>query len=201
MQEQRIIISGFGGQGVLLLGKLIAAAGLREGRQVTWLPSYGPEMRGGTANCHVIVSPEPIGAPIVSAATCLLALNLPSLDRFEAAVEPGGLLLYNRSMIPRPPSRSDLRLCGLPINELALAQGSLKVGNVVMLGALLGCCPFVRVETVHAVLRELLGETKQHLLAINVQALDAGRRSALATPAALPTPTDLPTPLAAPPTL
>lgn len=187
MQEQRIIISGFGGQGVLLLGKLIATAGLREGRCVTWLPSYGPEMRGGTANCHVIVSEEPIGAPVVTEATCLVALNLPSLDKFEQALLPGGLLLYNRSMIPRGPRRSDLRTHPVGANELALELGSLKVANVVMLGALLGLTGLVGRDTAPAVLSEVLGASKQHLLDINLRALAAGYRSAeAATPTPVP---------------
>lgn len=182
MQEERIIISGFGGQGVLLLGKLIATAGLREGRRVTWLPSYGPEMRGGTANCHVIVSDEPIGAPVVTEATCLIALNLPSLDRFESSLVSGGLLLYNRSIVPRPPGRSDLQVQSIAVNELAQEQGSLKVANVVMFGALLGLCPLAQRDTAHDVLREVLGSSKQHLLDINLRAFDAGLRAVQPTP-------------------
>lgn len=174
MLEHRIIISGFGGQGVLLLGKLIALAGLHENRFVTWLPSYGPEMRGGTANCHVIVSEEPIGAPIVTEATCVLALNLPSLEKFESDLVPGGLLLYNCSMIPHGPSRRDIVAVPVKANELAQEQGSVKVANVVMLGALLGQNSIVSVDTLHEVLRNVLGAQKQHLLEINLHALDAG---------------------------
>jgi 2-oxoglutarate ferredoxin oxidoreductase subunit gamma len=174
MEEQRIIISGFGGQGVLLIGKLLAGAGMDEGREVSWLPSYGPEMRGGTANCNVILSEELIGAPIVTEATCLIAMNLPSLDKFEHALVPGGLLIYNRSMVPRDPERKDIVAIGIPANEIAIAQGSLKVANVVMLGAYLASTHAVRRDTLEKVLHHALGEGKQHLFEINQRALDAG---------------------------
>jgi len=178
MQEQRIIIAGFGGQGVLLIGKLLAGAGMDEGREVSWLPSYGPEMRGGTANCNVILSEELIGAPIVTEATCLIAMNLPSLDKFEHSLVPGGLLLYNRSLVPREPVRTDIVSIGIAANEIATELGSLKVANAVMLGAYLGVTQAVRRETLEAELRHALGEGKQHLFEINQRALDAGMAQA-----------------------
>jgi len=174
MQEQRIIIAGFGGQGVLLIGKLLAGAGMDEGREVSWLPSYGPEMRGGTANCNVILSEELIGAPIVTEATCLIAMNLPSLDKFEGSLVPGGLLIYNSSIIPRAPVRRDIVPIAIPANEMATEQGSLKVANVVMLGAYLARTQAVRRESLEAVLQHALGEGKQHLFVINQRALDVG---------------------------
>jgi 2-oxoglutarate ferredoxin oxidoreductase subunit gamma len=182
MAEERIIIAGFGGQGVLMLGKLLAEAGMREGKQVTWLPSYGPEMRGGTANCHVIISDEPIGAPIVSEATGLIAMNLPSLDRFERDVQPGGWLLLNSSLIPRAPSRRDLRALPVPVNEIAQQQGSQRVANVVMLGACLSLCHPVQKASVVAAIEDVLGKTKKHLLDINLNALEAGLRFAPPVP-------------------
>ncbi len=173
MAEERIIISGFGGQGVLMIGKLLAQAGMQEGKNVTWLPSYGPEMRGGTANCSVILSDFVIGAPVVSEATCVIAMNLPSLDKFESAVQPGGCLLYNTSLIPRSPQRTDIRILAIPVTGIATRQGSPKVANVVMLGAYLALTGGVQKETVVTAIKEVLG-TKQHLLAINLNALNEG---------------------------
>jgi 2-oxoglutarate ferredoxin oxidoreductase subunit gamma len=174
MEEQRIIAAGFGGQGILMIGKLLAYAGMMEGKNVTWLPSYGPEMRGGTANCNVIISDDVIGAPIVSEATCVIAMNLPSLDRFESFVQPGGWLLSNRSLIPRASTRHDVQVLAIPVNDLAQQQGSPRVANVVMIGAYLALVPAVRKESVIAAIQDVLGPTKQHLLRINLNALDAG---------------------------
>ncbi len=187
MEEQRIIISGFGGQGVLMTGKLLANAGMEEGREVSWLPSYGPEMRGGTANCNVILSEELIGAPVVTEATCLLAMNLPSLDKFEQALIPGGLLVYNSSMVSREPLRHDLVSVGLPANEIALEVGSLKVANVVMLGVYLAHSKALRIETIEQVLKYALGEGKRQLFEINLRALAAGMRLAPAPLPSIPT--------------
>lgn len=181
--EHRIIIAGFGGQGILMIGKLLAQAGMQEGRQVSWLPSYGPEMRGGTANCNVIISDEMIGAPIVTEATCVFAMNLPSLDRFESFLEPGGLLLINRSLVPRHAARPDLQVLECPANEIAAQQGSPKVANVVMLGAFLALSGAVRRESVAAAIDEVLGKAKRHLLAINLNALEAGMHFPTTIPA------------------
>ena len=181
MAEERIIIAGFGGQGVLMIGKLLAQAGMLEGKQVTWLPAYGPEMRGGTANCHVIISEASIGSPIVTEATGLIAMNLPSLDRFESSVQPGGWLLLNSSLIPRVPSRRDLRILPIPVTEIAQQQGSQRVANVVMLGACLALAQPVQKASIITAIEEVLGPSKQHLLAINLNALEAGL--AFASPA------------------
>jgi 2-oxoglutarate ferredoxin oxidoreductase subunit gamma len=181
--EHRIIIAGFGGQGILMIGKLLAHAGMMEGRNVTWLPSYGPEMRGGTANCNVIISEEIIGAPIVTTdATCVIAMNLPSLDRFEAAAQPGGLLLINSSLVPKHTSRTDVQVLEIPVNEIAQQQGSAKVANVVMLGAYLALTGAVRKESVIAAIEEVLGKTKRHLLPINLNALEEGTKFATKVP-------------------
>jgi len=174
MAEQRIIIAGFGGQGVLMLGKLLAYAGLKEGKNVTWLPAYGPEMRVGTAYCNVIISDELIGAPIVNEATCVIAMNLPSLDRFESFALPGGWLLVNSSLIPRSPVRTDVHTLSIPVNELAQQQGSPKVANVVMLGAYLALSQAVQRASVVAAIEDVLGPGKRHLLGINLNALEAG---------------------------
>lgn len=174
MAEERIIAAGFGGQGILMLGKLLAHAGMMEGKQVTWLPSYGPEMRGGTANCNVIISDAIIGAPIVSEATCVMAMNLPSLDRFESFVQPGGWLLLNSSLIPRGSTRHDVQVLAIPVNDLAHQQGSPRVANVVMLGAYLALSQAVLKASVITAIQDVLGPGKQHLLPINLNALDAG---------------------------
>ncbi|HUL52423.1 MAG TPA: 2-oxoacid:acceptor oxidoreductase family protein [Opitutaceae bacterium] len=174
MAEHRIIAAGFGGQGILMIGRLLAYAGMMEGKNVSWLPSYGPEMRGGTANCNVIISDDIIGAPIISEATCVIAMNLPSLDRFESFAQPGGWVLVNSSLVPRPPTRSDVQALAIPVNELAHQQGSPRVANVVMLGAYLALAEPVRKDAVIAAIQDVLGPTKQHLLRINLNALDAG---------------------------
>lgn len=183
MAEERIIIAGFGGQGILMLGKLLAYAGMTEGKQVSWLPAYGPEMRGGTANCNVIVSDELIGAPVVTEATCVIAMNLPSLDRFESSVQPGGWLLVNSSLIPRAPARHDVQILTIPVNELAQQQGSPRVANVVMLGAYLALSQAVKKTSVIAAIQDVLGPGKQHLLGINLNALEAGMAFATKVPA------------------
>jgi 2-oxoglutarate ferredoxin oxidoreductase subunit gamma len=183
MTEHRIVIAGFGGQGVLMLGKLLAYAGMSEGKNVTWLPAYGPEMRGGTAYCNVIISDELIGAPIVSEATCVIAMNLPSLDRFESFAQPGGWLLVNSSLIPRLPLRTDVQILTIPVNDLAQQQGSPKVANVVMLGAYLALSHAVQKASVIAAIEDVLGPGKRHLLGINLNALEAGMAFATKVPA------------------
>ncbi len=181
MRDERIIVAGFGGQGVMMIGKLLAHAGMIEGRNVSWLPSYGPEMRGGTANCHVIIADGMIGAPVVTEATCVMAMNLPSLEKFEARVEPNGLLLINSSLTPAHSTRDDARALEIPVNDIANAQGSLKVANVVMLGAYLALSGAVKEETILGVIEEMLGKTKRHLLDINVKALHEGMAFAAQT--------------------
>jgi len=181
MKDERIIVAGFGGQGVMMIGKLLAHAGMIEERNVSWLPSYGPEMRGGTANCHVIISDDIIGAPVVTEATCVMAMNLPSLEKFEARVKPGGLLLINSSLIPVHSNRQDVRAFEIPVNDIANAQGSLKVANVVMLGAYLALADVVNEGTLVGVIEEMLGKTKRHLLDINMKALHEGMAFATQT--------------------
>ena len=133
-----IILAGFGGQGVLLIGKLLAYAGMKAGREVTWMPAYGPEMRGGTCNCTVVLSDRPIGSPISKSPHGLIALNLPSLDKFEDAVRPGGVIVVNTSLINRLPQRTDVTVVAVPANEVAIECGSPKAANMVALGAYLG---------------------------------------------------------------
>jgi len=172
-----IIIAGFGGQGALLMGELIAYAGMTEGKQVSWLPSYGPEMRGGTANCSVIVSDEPVGSPVVTEADAVIVLNKPSLDKFERVLKPGGKLLINSSLIDKKATREDVTAYYIPANEIAAELGNAKVANVVMLGAYIAAAGVVAKESVINAVAHMLGERKAHLVPMNEQAYDAGAKS------------------------
>ncbi len=173
-----IIIAGFGGQGVLSMGQIIAYAAMKENKEVSWMPSYGPEMRGGTANCIVIVSESRISSPIITKFDSAIVLNQPSLEKFEMAVKPGGLLVYEKSSIIRPPTRTDIEI--LAINGLEEAQKltSKQVANMVMLGAFLERRPIVQPEHVIGVLRDVLPAHRQHLIPLNEQALVRGKELA-----------------------
>lgn len=172
--QSEVVIAGFGGQGVLLIGHLIAYAGMLEGKEVTWLPSYGPEIRGGTCNCTVVVSDQRIGSPIASQPAALIAMNRPSLDKFERTVIPGGTLIANSSLTDREPQRLDLRVILLPASELAQELGSSKVANLILLGAYLTATAVVSLVSVLDALSEIFPEEKHHLLPLNHRALEAG---------------------------
>jgi 2-oxoglutarate ferredoxin oxidoreductase subunit gamma len=175
MLNERIICAGFGGQGVMLMGQLISYAGMLEDKEVSWLPSYGPEMRGGTANCSVMVSSKPIGSPVIANdATAAIIMNLPSLDKFEVEVLPEGNLLINSSLIERKTKRTDLHVYYIPANDIAVELGNAKVANMIMLGAYLELTKTVSVESVMAALKKTFGESKAHLLKINEEALKKG---------------------------
>jgi 2-oxoglutarate ferredoxin oxidoreductase subunit gamma len=146
--KQEIIISGFGGQGVMVMGQLLTYAGMLEDKHVSWMPSYGPEMRGGTANCAVIIDDSSIGAPTVSEPTAAVVLNLPSLDKFERTVRPKGALIVNSSLINKQAERTDIDVHYVPINDIAAELGNPKVVNMVALGALLAATGVVEVEAV-----------------------------------------------------
>jgi 2-oxoglutarate ferredoxin oxidoreductase subunit gamma len=172
--EHRLVFAGFGGQGVLSMGMLVTYAGMLEGKQVSWLPSYGPEMRGGTANCSVIVSDEAVASPIVTEPTAAVVMNRPSLTKFEPAVEKGGLLLINSSLIEDRSARDDLNVVYVPTNEIADGLGNLRVANMVMLGALLKLTGVVTLDSVIQSFLKVLGENKAKLIPINEKALAAG---------------------------
>lgn len=174
--DERIIIAGFGGQGVQSMGQLLAYAGMLEGRNVSWLPSYGPEMRGGTTNCNVIISDDPVGAPIVSEATCAMVLNRPSLEKFESAVMPGGDLYINSSLVEQKATRTDIHVHYVPCNELAEELGNSRVGNMVMLGAYLHRSGAASYDAVLEALTQVLGEGKAHLVDVNRRALTTGAK-------------------------
>ena len=171
-RDQRLKIAGFGGQGLLFLGRLLAEAGMRQNFHVSWLPSYGPEMRGGTANCHVNISTTEIGSPLVSAPTVLIAMNKPSLDKFESEVVSGGLVLYDSSLIDRPPARDDVEVLALPATEMADKIGSAKSANMVVLGALIGKTNLLDKDAVIEAMRAMT--KRAELLEINVRAVEAG---------------------------
>ncbi len=171
-RDQRLKIAGFGGQGLLFLGRLLAEAGMRQGLYVSWLPSYGPEMRGGTANCHVNISTAPIGSPLVSAPTVLVAMNKPSLDKFAPEVVSGGLILYDSSLIDRPPIWGDVEVIALPATEMADKLGSAKSANMVALGALIGKTNLLDKDAVIEVVRAMTKNATQ--LEPNLRAVEAG---------------------------
>jgi 2-oxoglutarate ferredoxin oxidoreductase subunit gamma len=174
---QRIICSGFGGQGVMLMGQLLAYAGMMEGKFVSWLPSYGPEMRGGTANCSVIISDEPVGAPTVTRADVVLVMNKPSMEKFEDAVVAGGHLFVNSSLIEETESREDIDLHHLAATEIGIQAGTARAANIVMLGAYLEKCGAVSETSVMAGLKKAFGEKKAALLPMNQMAINLGRQS------------------------
>lgn len=178
--ETSIIIAGFGGQGVLFAGQLLAYAALDAGLHVTWIPSYGPEMRGGTAHCTVIISPEAIGAPLVARPEIAIALNRPSAQKYAELVRQGGLLLVNTSLVEELPQPPGVTVFGVPANQLAEEAGNLRAANVVMLGALLAHRPVLALERVEQALKEHLPARHQQSLAANYHALALGAQAILA---------------------
>jgi len=176
--EHQILIAGFGGQGVMLAGVLLAQAAMDEGREVSWAPSYGPEMRGGTAHCSVVIADEPVASPVVTRPTGLIVLNGPSLERFESTVVPGGMLVANASLIQVPPRRADIRVLMVPASEWASAHGAPAVANMVALGTLAAATGAVSVESLQRALTTVIHPRHQHLLPLNRQALEEGSRLA-----------------------
>ena len=162
--EKTFIFAGFGGQGMLLIGKFVAMACMLDGKHVSWLPSYGPEMRGGTANCSVIVSDDPVASPLVDKADVIVAMNRPSLDKFEAHVKPGGVLVINSSIIDRKAVRDDITVVYCDANGIAESIGNPKGANVAILGATLAKAPVTSVESMMEAIRIELGERKARFL-------------------------------------
>ena len=177
---KRYLFAGFGGQGMLLIGKFVAMACMLEGKHVSWLPSYGPEMRGGTANCSVIVSDEPIGTPMVDKADAVVAMNLPSLLKFEDSVKPGGVLVINSSIIDRKVERDDIKAVYCDANGIAEAVRNPKGANVAILGALMQATEVCDVDKMVEAIRIELGERKARFLEGNKAALAAGMEAAKA---------------------
>jgi 2-oxoglutarate ferredoxin oxidoreductase subunit gamma len=169
-----VIIAGFGGQGVLLMGRLIAYAGMLEGKKVAWMPSYGPEMRGGTANCTVIVSSDEVASPVVPNPITLIAMNKPSLDKFEPEVEKGGTIILNESLISQNVKRNDVQVFKVPANEIANELGNLRVANMVALGAYVAARKTVKIETILRALEETLEKKSEKIVELNKKAIKKG---------------------------
>ena len=171
-----IVIAGFGGQGVLLMGRLIAYAGMLEGKNVAWMPSYGPEMRGGTANCTVIVSSKEIASPVVPNPLTLIAMNKPSLDKFEPNVEENGNIILNDSLISQQVKREDVEVTRVPANAIANELGNLRVANMIPLGAYIAKTRAVEMKTIFAALEKSLAGKPQQIIDLNKKALQRGEK-------------------------
>lgn len=171
--QNDVILAGFGGQGILLIGKMLAYAGMHEGKEVSWLPSYGPEMRGGTCNCTVVISDTTVGSPVIQSPRAVVAMNLPSLDKFEADLKPGGVLLINTSLINRPARRDDVIVVEVPANEIANSLGNPRGANMVVLGAYIGATEAVSLDEVEKVVRETFA-AKPQVIDVNLEALHRG---------------------------
>ncbi len=169
-----IILAGFGGQGLLFAGKIIAQAGLIEDRHISWLPSYGPEMRGGTANCSVCLSDDPIGSPLVTEPDVLVAMNQPSVDKFIDKVVSGGLVLIDSTLVPDIPKRDDVKIIALPTTEMAEQNGFKTLSNVILTGKLFAETEFCKKESLEAALAKCIPPRKAKLLEPNQKALALG---------------------------
>jgi 2-oxoglutarate ferredoxin oxidoreductase subunit gamma len=176
--QKEIIIAGFGGQGVLFGGQVVAYAAMDAGKEVTWIPSYGPEMRGGTANCTVVIADDEIGSPLVKNPPLAIALNLPSFDKYEEVLAPGGTLIVNQSMVDRGAKRTDINVILVPCNEIAEELGDKKLMNMVAIGALLTALPEVTIKDVEKALEGHLPARHKHLLPKNYEALKRGYEAA-----------------------
>ncbi len=172
--QTEIFLAGFGGQGVMFAGQVLSYAAMDIGKEVTWIPSYGPEMRGGTANCTVVIADEEIGSPMVLEPPAVIVMNLPSLDKYEATVKPGGVLVVNSSMVDRDVARKDITWVSLPCNEIAEAAGDKRMANVVATGALLALLPVLTLENIEAALNAHMPGRHKNLLPKNVDALKRG---------------------------
>ena len=174
MKTEEIIISGFGGQGVLSMGKILAYSALMEGKEVTWMPAYGPEQRGGTANVTVIISDERISSPILSTYDTAIILNQPSMAKFESKVKPGGTIIYDGYGISQPPTRKDIKVYRIDAMDAAAEMNNMKAFNMIVLGGLLKLRPMVSIESVLKGLRKTLPERHHHLIPMNEDALKVG---------------------------
>ena len=174
MEETSIIISGFGGQGTLFAGQVLAYSSMDNGLEVTWIPSYGPEMRGGTAHCTVIVSEEPIGSPLVRIPDVVLALNLPSVDKYENIVPEGGVLIANSSLVNRDIKRKNITSLLIPANQLAEELGLSRMTNMIMIGAMLALKPILPLESVKKALEDHIPKRHKNTLPMNFKAMDRG---------------------------
>ncbi len=174
MKTNQILIAGFGGQGVLFAGKVIAYKGLLEGREVSWLPSYGPEMRGGTANCSVILSDLPVGSPIVASPDILMVMNLPSLDKYEKSVVPGGTIIVDSTLIERKVERDDVSVFYIPATKMAQDAGIPTLANMIMVGKMIKETSMISYEGISDGLKKVVSAKHADLLEVNLKAIETG---------------------------
>ena len=174
MKTANILLAGFGGQGILFAGKFLAYSGLYEEKEISWLPSYGPEMRGGTSNCSVIISEDPVGSPIVNNPDILLAMNMPSLDKFEDAVVPGGKIFVDSTLIERKVKRDDVEVFYVPATKMAADAGVPTLANMILVGKIIKETAIVSFDNMDGVLKKVVSARKPELLELNKKALDAG---------------------------
>ena len=174
MSTKQILLSGFGGQGILFTGKMLAYKGLIDDKQVSWLPSYGPEMRGGTASCSVIISDEPVGSPIVSNPDILVAMNLPSLDRFESAVVPGGIIFVDSSLVERDVARKDVTVYTVPATKLAGENGFPTLANMIVLGKILKVLGEEADPSLEETLTKVIPAKRADMIEVNRKAMKLG---------------------------
>jgi 2-oxoglutarate ferredoxin oxidoreductase subunit gamma len=176
--QKEVMFAGFGGQGILLIGNILAHAAMEQGSEVAWVPSYGPEMRGGTAYCLVVISNRPIGSPIIRNPMHLVAMNRPSLEKFAPVVKPKGVVIINSSLIPVRSGRDDVDELLVPANDIAKDLGSVKVANIVALGAFVARSKIIEFETIRSCVKETFS-SREKLIPINMAALDAGEKAAM----------------------
>lgn len=174
MPQQEFLFAGFGGQGVMFVGQLLAYAAMDEGKHVTWIPSYGPEMRGGTAHCFTVISDKPIGSPLVSHPRVAVVFNNPSFDKYEPLVAPGGLLASNASLIEHRSQRTDIDALAVPASSIADELGNLRIANIVMLGAVLAARPVLSLDALKHALSAHIPSHRRDMLDLNYQALERG---------------------------
>jgi len=174
MSMKQFLFSGFGGQGILFSGKFIAYKGLMDGKNVSWLPSYGPEMRGGTASCGVIVGDEAVGSPIVSTPDVLVAMNLPSLDKYESSVAPGGMIFVDSTLVTRPVNRTDVTVYALPATQMASDNGTPTLANMILVGKILKALDDFDEASVRTALGKVISAKRADMLEVNLNAMKLG---------------------------
>jgi 2-oxoglutarate ferredoxin oxidoreductase subunit gamma len=172
--SEEIIIAGFGGQGVLSMGQILCYSGVMQEKEVSWMPSYGPEMRGGTANCTAIISDEQISSPVLNSYDTAIVLNQPSMDKFEDAIKPGGLLIYERNGMIRKPVRKDINIFSIPAYDESVAMNNTKVFNMIIIGGFLKVRPILELENVIKGLKKVLPERYHNLIPLNEEAIRRG---------------------------
>jgi 2-oxoglutarate ferredoxin oxidoreductase subunit gamma len=177
--QNEVKFAGFGGQGIMLMGQIMAEAAMQQGYEVVWIPSYGPEMRGGTAYCTVVISDRPIGSPIIRNPKHLVAMNRPSLEKFASAVKPGGTIFINSSIITIDAGRDDVDVIKVPIIEIAKALGNVKAANIVALAAFVSRSQVVDFEILRASVKQKFA-SKEKLIPLNMKALEEGKKAAMA---------------------